>query len=287
MENWNHEYAKVNGVRLHYVKEGSGDSLVIMLHGWPEFWYSWRHQITALKSKFTVVAPDLRGFNLSGKPDGIKSYTQEEVAKDIVALIGHLGFKKAVVVGHDWGGAIAWHIALNYPDLVEKFVVMNCPHPAIFIKNIKSNPSQLLRSWYMFFFQLPYVPELAMNFDLKRFFVKAFRDWSYHKENFSDVILEKYVEAYQQKGALTGGINYYRANIRAVREEKQHQNRKVTAPTLMIWGEGDKALGTELIDGTEKYIDNSFKVHRIKECSHWVQNDCWEEVNSVLLDFLQ
>ncbi|MEZ5007465.1 MAG: alpha/beta hydrolase [Chitinophagales bacterium] len=143
-----------------------------------------------------------------------------------------------------------------------------------------------MKSWYMFFFQLPYIPEFVMNFNLKQFFIKAFRDWSYNKENFGDADIQKYVEAYEQEGAVTGGINYYRANISAVRKEKEHQNRKVKAPTLMIWGDGDKALGTELVKGTEKYIDNTFQLHRIKECSHWVQNDCPEEVNEVLLDFL-
>jgi len=173
MKDWNHQYANVNGVDLHYVKEGNGDQLVILLHGWPEFWYSWRHQIGPLSKSHTVVAPDMRGFNESGKPKGASNYTQEIVGADIVELVKHLGFEKAVVVGHDWGGAVAWHIALNYPDVVEKFVVINCPHPALFVNNLKSNPRQLFRSWYMFFFQLPVIPEIVMGFNLKQFFTKG------------------------------------------------------------------------------------------------------------------
>lgn len=288
MYDWNHEYAELNGINIHYVKEGNGKTLVVLLHGWPEFWYSWRHQIIALKEEFTVVAPDMRGFNLSDKPENLKAYEQGEVAKDVVELVKHLGFAKAVIVGHDWGGAIAWNVALTYPEIVEKFVVMNCPHPGIFIKNLKSNPFQLLKSMYMFAFKIPMVPELLMGLNLKKFFEHFFREWALNKENFPDEDLDKYVDAYTREGAKTGGFNYYRANtsFEAIKASASTKGRKVKAPTLMIWAEGDKVLGTELVDGTEKYIDAEFKVHRIPNCSHWVQNDCPEEVNKAMLDFL-
>lgn len=286
MEAWNHNYGVVNGVRLHYVQAGSGSELVILLHGWPEFWYSWRHQIRILAEKYTVIAPDLRGFNESDKPRGTRNYTQETVARDIVELIALAGFSKAVIVGHDWGGAIAWHLALNYPEKVSKLVVMNCPHPAIFIRHLKSNPRQLLRSWYMFFFQLPYVPEFFMGLDRKQFFENAFRGWAYNKSNFNDEVIGAYVKAFGRKGALTGGINYYRANIRAVRGGAGEGHRKVQAPTLLIWGEGDRALGKELTVGTEAFIEGPYKARFIKDCSHWVQNDCPDEVNGYLLEFL-
>jgi pimeloyl-ACP methyl ester carboxylesterase len=286
MDQWNHEYAKVNNVKLHYVKEGNGETLVILLHGWPEFWYSWQHQITALKEQYTVVAPDLRGFNLSDKPKNMMEYVQSEVAKDIIELIDYLGFEKAVVVGHDWGGAIAWHIAINYPEKVDRFIVMNCPHPAIFMKHLQSNPRQMLRSAYMFFFQIPLLPEFLMKNALKQMFVQFFRGWAYHKQNFPDAELDKYVEAYQKEGALTSGLNYYRANIRAELKAGQRKNRKVQAPTLMIWGEGDKALGKELVEGTEKYIEGPFTLKWITNSSHWIQNDFPEAVNTLMLDFL-
>ncbi len=283
---WNHEFAEVNNIRLHYVREGNGKTLIVLLHGWPEFWYSWKHQIQALKSEYTVVAPDLRGFNLSDKPKDLKAYLQSEVAKDIVALVEKLGFSKAVIVGHDWGGAVAWHLAINYPEIVEKLIVMNCPHPGIFKKHLTSNLKQILRSAYMFFFQIPYLPELIMKNTLKQLFRQFFRGWAYHKENFPDEELDKYVEAYQQEGAIEGGLNYYRANIRAELSESNRKNRKVKAPTLMIWGASDKALGNELVEGTEKYIEGDFTLKYITNSSHWIQNDFPEAVNTYILEFL-
>ncbi len=287
MKKWNHKYAEVNGIHLHYVKEGEGDELIVFLHGWPEFWYTWRNQLKALKGNYTVVAPDMRGFNLSEKPKGAKEYTQSKVAKDIVALIEHLGYEKAIIVGHDWGGAIAWHLALNYPDLVAKFVVINCPHPGIFIRHLKSNFDQVLRSWYMFFFLVPVIPELLIGWDLRKFFIKILRDWSLNKEHFTDEVIEEYAKAYRQKDAITSSINYYKAGMSiALGGGGERKNRKVKAPTLMIWGNGDKMLGEELTEGTGEYIDADFTLHVIQNCSHWVQSDCPDEVNAVLKDFL-
>lgn len=287
MENaYHHEYASVNGVRLHYVRAGKGTELVVLLHGWPEFWYSWRHQIEALRDRYTVVAVDMRGFNESEKPVKTAAYRQEEVAKDIVDLVAHLGFDKAVIVGHDWGGAVGWHIALYHPDIVSKFIVMNCPNPLVFIDSLKGNPRQVLRSWYMFFFQLPLLPEWVMGLDLRRFFERAFRGMAKNRSNFPDEVIERYVEAYSKPGALTGGVNYYRANIKAARSILRSKGRKVQAPTLMIWGEADVALGKELAEGTERFVDNSCRIHFLPGCSHWVQNDCPEAVNRAMLDFL-
>jgi pimeloyl-ACP methyl ester carboxylesterase len=286
MRAYNHQYATVNGVKLHYVLEGEGEQLVVLLHGWPEFWYSWRNQIEALRPHYQVVALDMRGFNKSEKPREVAAYTQEIVGRDVVELVHYLGYGQAAIIGHDWGGAIAWHIALNYPESVCKLIIMNCPHPAIFIHHLKSNPGQLLRSWYMFFFQIPGLPEFLISLDLKRFFSRAMRDWAVNKSNFTDEVIEKYAEAYSRKGAVRGGINYYRANIRAVRSIQRSRGRKVQAPTLMIWGEDDKALGKELTNDTGRYINNTFRLHFIPHCGHWVQNDCPEEVNSAVLDFL-
>jgi pimeloyl-ACP methyl ester carboxylesterase len=158
--NVKHHFAQVNGINLHYTKQGKGKKLVVLLHGWPEFWYSWRYQIPALAEDFTVIAPDLRGFADSDKPLDIKEYHPSIVASDIAKLIASLGFEKAFIVGHDWGGAIAWAFASYYPDLTEKLVVLNCPHPQLFVKALSSNMEQIKKSWYMFFFQIPKVPEL-------------------------------------------------------------------------------------------------------------------------------
>lgn len=283
-----HKYITVNGVQLHYVQAGKGEKLVVLLHGWPEFWYTWRHQIPALADKFTVVAPDLRGFNDSDKPRGVANYHANVVAKDIVELIAALGFEKAHVVGHDWGGAIAYNIAIQHPEAVDKLVIMNAPHPAIFMKALVSNPRQLMRSYYMFLFQLPWLPEKLIGRDLTTFFYKAFRGWCYNKDAFTPEDIQEFVNAYSKPGALESSINYYRAGIRLGPREasKGTLNKKIQSKTLVIWGEGDKALGKELTYNMDKYFDNGYDVVYIPNCSHWVQNDCPDEVNTHMLQFL-
>ncbi len=285
LEDIAHEFVEVNGIKLHIAKAGSGKKLVVLLHGWPEFWYTWRYQIPILAKEYTVVAPDLRGFNLSDKPRGIENYASHVVAQDIAELISKLGFKRAFIVGHDWGGAIAWAFAALYPELTEKLVVMNCPHPYEMVKSFKSNPSQLLKSWYMFMHQLPLLPELLYSATLPLFFKQFVRGWMYHPENFTDEDLKEFVKAFRQEGALTGSINYYRTILR-VKPKKAIFKNKIQSPTLLIWGEGDKALGKELTVNTNQYVHSDYQVKYIPKCSHWVQNDCPVEVNEYLVEFL-
>src|SRR5712691_788716 len=152
-----HHYANVNGIRLHYAESGSGDELVILLHGFPEFWYSWRHQLAALGKIYHVVAPDMRGYNLSDKPAQVKDYSVESLVEDVIGLIRHFGADKAAIVGHDWGAGVAWAVAQKYPERVSKLAVLQVPPAAVWRANMTLR--QLLRSWYMFFFQLPRVPE--------------------------------------------------------------------------------------------------------------------------------
>ena len=155
MENVRHQFARVNGLRLHYVEAGEGDQLIIFLHGWPEFWYSWRHQITFFSKKYRVVSVDLRGFNESDKPKGVNSYKVSTVAKDIAELIKALGFENATLVGHDWGGAVTWSMLDHFPNVIERVFILNCPEPFTMIKHLQRNPSQMLKSWYIFLFQIP------------------------------------------------------------------------------------------------------------------------------------
>ena len=280
-----HKYIEVNGIMLHIVRQGTGKKLVILLHGWPEFWYTWRYQIPVLAEKYTVVAPDLRGFNLSDKPIGAENYTTDVVASDVAELIQKLGFKKAYIVGHDWGGAVAWAFSAIYPELTEKLVVLNCPHPREMMKGFKNNPGQLIKSWYMFMHQLPVLPELLYKYTLPLFFKQFVRGWMYHPENFTDDDLNAFVKAFQHEGALTGSLNYYRAMLRIKPKSIIFKN-KTLSPTLLIWGEGDKALGKELTYDTQQYIDSTYEVKYIRECSHWTQNDCPEMVNEYLIEFL-
>jgi pimeloyl-ACP methyl ester carboxylesterase len=285
IHNITHKQIKVNDIFLHVAQQGKGEKLVVLLHGWPEFWYTWRYQIPVLAKDYTVVAPDMRGFNKSDKPKGIENYTANVVAADIAELIKQLGFERAYIVGHDWGGAVAWTFASMFPDMVEKLAVINCPHPKEMLKMIKKNPAQLLKSWYMFMHQLPYLPEFILSKTLPQFYKLFFRGWMHHPENFTDKDLHAFVTAYKEEGALTGSINYYRAMLQA-RPAFSVFKQKVTAPTLLIWGEDDKALGKELTYNTQDYIDNTLEIKYIKNCSHWAQNDCPEEVNKYLVEFL-
>lgn len=284
-EAWQHGSAYVNGVRLHYVTQGEG-VLVILLHGFPEFWYSWRHQIPALARQFRVVAPDLRGYNASDKPVGVANYRIDVLTADVRGLIRAFGEDKAIIVGHDWGGGIAWAFAADYPQATERLIVMNCPHPGAFQKQLRSNWRQLRRSWYMFWFQVPWLPELAIRLAARRFVEQAFRGWAIRKEAFSDEDLRRYVEAIQKPGALTAAINYYRAAFREVVRRGERKFAPITCPTLLIWGEEDVALGKELTYGMEPYFTNRFEIKYIPQCSHWVQQEQPELVNQYMREFL-
>ena len=280
-----HGSTYVNGVRLHYVTQGQG-KLVVLLHGFPEFWYSWRHQIPELAKHFCVVAPDLRGYNDSEKPTGVSNYRVDVLTADVMGLIRAFGEEKAVIVGHDWGGGVAWAFAAEYPQATERLIVMNCPHPGPFQKHLRSNWRQLRRSWYMFWFQVPWLPELAIRLSARRFVEQAFRGWAIRKEAFSDEDLRRYVEAIQKPGVLTAAINYYRAAFREVVRRGERTFAQITCPTLLIWGEEDAALGKELTYDMEPYFTDRFAVQYIPRCSHWVQQEQPELVNQYMLEFL-
>jgi pimeloyl-ACP methyl ester carboxylesterase len=284
-----HGYARVNGIQLHYAESGAGDDLVILLHGFPEFWYSWRHQLTALSTRFHVVAPDMRGFNLSDKPRQIKDYSIEVLANDVIALIDHFGAAKAAIVGHDWGAGVAWAIAHKYPERVSKLAVLQVPPAAAWRANLTMG--QLLRSWYMFFFQLPRVPEWAIRRNSFKSLDRAFKEKVVRTGAFTDADVETYREAMRQPGALTSAINYYRANVlRMLRGGRssggKETNRRIRVPTLFIFGEQDFAILPQTVRGVSNYIDAPYRELRIPDSGHWVQNEAVEEVNTALMEFL-
>ena len=281
METWKHDYITTNGVNLHYVTQGSGP-LMLMLHGFPEFWYSWRYQIPEFASDFKVVTPDLRGYNDSDKPASQSAYVMNELVRDVEGIITGLGYEKCVLVAHDWGGGIAWSFASKYPQMLEKLIIMNCPHPAKFSEGLRT-PQQLLRSWYMFFFQLPVIPELFLQSQDYQFIENAFKGMAIKKSAFSTEDINVYKDAAAKRGALTAMINYYR-NI--LGSPMFNQNSSILeVPTLMIWGEEDTALGKELTYGTESYVEN-FQIRYISNCSHWVQQEQPELVNQYMREFL-
>jgi pimeloyl-ACP methyl ester carboxylesterase len=269
------------GIRLHYVEAGDGP-LVILLHGFPEFWYSWRNQISPLaQGGYHVVAPDMRGYGLSDKPQSWRSYDTGLLADDIAGLVRSFGEQSAIVVGHDWGAAVAYTVAMRHPEVVRRLAILNVPHPARMVEGLRS-PRQLRKSWYMFFFQIPRLPEHLIARDDFSFAKRSLRADS--KEAFTDEDLERYVEAWSQPGALTGMINYYRAALRRSPGKALAQMKPIEAPTLVIWGMLDRHIGSELAEPAHELVPN-VRVERIAEATHWVQHDAPERVNELLLGF--
>ena len=279
-----HRYANVGGVRLHYVEAGEGP-LVLLLHGFPQFWYEWRHQIPALvEAGFRVVAPDMRGYNLSDKPPGVRAYRVELLARDVERLILACGERTASVVGHDWGAIVAWIAAMRHPGRVERLAILNVPHPARFLDGLLS-PGQLLRSSYMFFFQIPRLPEAVIRAGDFALLQSVFRRDPVRPGAFTAGDIERYAEAMAQPGALTATLNYYRALLRNPREVGALLER-IEAPVLVIWGERDRFLSRRLAEPPRLWVPNLLRVERLREASHWVAEDCPREVNTLLLDFL-
>jgi pimeloyl-ACP methyl ester carboxylesterase len=284
-----HGYAQVGDVRLHYAESGSGERLVILLHGFPECWYSWRHQLQALGERYRVVAPDMRGYNLSDKPKGLENYRIGKLADDVTGLIRHLGAREAAVVGHDWGAVVAWAVAQHYPDYVWKLAALQVPPPAVWAKNMTLR--QFLRSWYMFFFQLPSIPEWWISRDDFSGLEKMLRKTS-RPGTFGDADLAVLKAAMREPGALTGSINYYRANLGAQLRRrfggKQYtKQERIRVPTLFVYGERDFAIIPETVRGVAAYIDASYREVRLARSNHWVQQEYPAEVNAALLSFLE
>jgi pimeloyl-ACP methyl ester carboxylesterase len=279
-EPWNHEFITTNGIRLHYVTQGEG-SLMLMLHGFPEFWYSWRHQIPEFAKDHQVVALDLRGYNDSDKPQAQSAYVMAEFVQDVKGVIQGLGYDRAILVGHDWGGAIAWNFAYAYPDLVEKLIILNLPHPAKFAEGLRT-PQQLLRSWYMGLFQIPLLPEFLIQLDDFRLLELILKGMAINKNIFTDADIAAYKNAFAKAGSLTAALNYYRNLLQQAILETSWTVLNV--PTLMIWAEQDIALGKELTYGTEQYV-RDFRIHYIPNCSHWVQQEQPQLVNQYMREF--
>lgn len=282
-EAWKHEFIRANGIRFHYVTAGTGP-LVLLLHGFPQFWYAWRRQIPDLARRFRVVAPDLRGYGDSDKPSRVSDYRAEVLAADVAGLIGALGEKKAAVVGHDWGGGAAWAAAVHRPEVVDRLVVLNCPHPLMMARAFRSDWRQLLRSWYMFFFQLPVLPERMLLRGGAAFLDGAFSGSAINKAAFTAADILEYKKALLKPGAASGALGYYRAAFRNPLALRGLRN--ITAPTLLIWGEEDAALGKELTLGMEPFFESSFEIRYVPGCGHWVGEEQPELVNRLLLDFL-
>lgn len=256
---------------------------MLMLHGFPEFWYSWRHQIPQFAQNFKVVALDLRGYNDSDKPTDKSAYVMDEFIKDVEGVIKGLGYEKCVLVGHDWGGAIAWNFAYAHPQMIEQLIILNLPHPAKFSQGLRT-PQQLLRSYYIFIFQLPWMPELILQSSDYQAIETALKGTAVNKNAFTQADITAYKNAAAKPGVLTAMLNYYR-NI--FQQRILNPNQEILeVPTLMIWGENDTALGKELTYDTTAYV-RDFQIKYIPNCGHWVQQEQPELVNQYMAEFLQ
>jgi len=280
-----HAFVKTNGVRLHLVRAGPEDGpLVILLHGFPEYWGGWRNQIPALaKAGYRVVVPDQRGYGTSDKPKDISSYDVEQLTRDIIGLIDHEGREKAFLVGHDWGAVVAWWAGIHYSDRLEKLAVLNVPHPYVMQRHLQRSLTQLRKSWYVFFFQLPYLPEQAFKQRRGKQMLDSLRKTS-NSGSFTEEDLAAYADVWANEGAPTGMINWYRAAMRRLPRKTDKWN--VEASTLMIWGEGDAFLGKEMAAPSLEHCAES-RLEMISDATHWVQHDAAERVNGLLLDFFK
>jgi pimeloyl-ACP methyl ester carboxylesterase len=276
-----HGYAEVGDVRLHYVEAGDGP-LIVLLHGFPEFWYGWRRQIEPLAAAgFRVVAPDMRGYNLSSRPEGVHAYDIELLAADIRGFIEQMGDPAALLVGHDWGGSVAWATAMNHPEVVDRLAILNAAHPRKLSQGLH-HPGQLRKSWYFFFFALPDLPESVVKANHWHFFRHFLSD---ARPAFTPEETERYIEAWSQPGAASGMINYYRSSVRTPPKRAEAAIHSIKASTLVIWGQDDSYLGEELAEPEHDDVPNLDRVERIPDASHWVHHDASERVNQLLIDF--
>jgi epoxide hydrolase 4 len=274
----------VNGVELHYREAGSG-APVILLHGFPEFWYSWRDLMPALaEAGYHAIAPDMRGYNLSGKPQGIEAYALDTIADDIAGLITHAGERRAHIIGHDFGGAVAWHLAMRHRAMVERLIILNAPHPRAFARELRT-PGQIWRSLYMAFFQLPKLPEAAIRRNDFAVIRRILREDPVQPDAFTETDIDRYVTALARPWALTSALNYYRAVTRFRPTRTPGFSSRIDAPTLLIWGDRDRYLNPRLTRGLERWVPN-LTVEHLPDASHWVLADAPDDVERMVVNFL-
>ena len=283
---WQHHFVETNNIRLHCVVQGEGE-LVILLHGFPEFWYSWRHQIPALAKHFKVVVPDLRGYNDSDKPKG--GYDLDTLSADIGGLVTSLGYLKAHIVGHDWGGAIAWNLAQKFPNLLDRLAVLNAPHPHRLMQELGGNLDQMRRSWYLLAFQIPALPEWLIQQNLPNIVKTLFQDQAVRKGAFTQRDTELYQAALEKPGALSAILSSYR-QLLSPQTWLANWGRSplpITVPTLVLWGEDDIFFPPKLMEGMEGLVAAPLRLKLLSRCGHWVQQEAPQTVNRELLDFLR
>jgi pimeloyl-ACP methyl ester carboxylesterase len=289
-----HNYASVNGLRLHYAHAGAGP-LVLFLHGFPEFWYCWKRQLEEFGRDHLAVAPDLRGFNLSDRPADVKQYKARILVEDVRALAEHLGRpqrEKFVLVAHDWGGAVAWAYAMAHPQTLSKLVIINSPHPVPFARELAHNPAQQDASQYMNLFRTGKAERVLSENNFERLMKMTLEGWG--KGSIDAAEKAAYIEAWSQPGALTGSLNYYRASplYPPIGDDPGAKALKldpadfmVRVPTLVVWGMRDQALLPANLDGLEACVPD-LRIERLPEASHWVMHDEPGRLNRLIRDFI-
>lgn len=277
-------FVEANGLRLHLAEAGDpGAPPVVLLHGFPEFWRSWRRQLGPLaEAGYHVLAPDQRGYNLSSKPRRVAAYCLDLLAADVVGLLDAEGIERAPLVGHDWGGLVAWWVAATQPYRVSELVILNAPHPLVMRRFLRRDRAQRRKSWYVFFFQLPWLPERwfrARNFDIGvRSLAGSSRRGTFGRED-----LEAYKRAWAEPGALKSMIDWYRA---AIRHPPRTAAAPVAAPTLLLWGERDRFLDPRLAAASRERCVEA-RLETFPDATHWIQHELPEAVNAAILEHLR
>jgi epoxide hydrolase 4 len=275
-------FDKVNGIELHSSEEGeAGSEVIIFLHGFPEYGGAWQKQLNFMAHNgYHAIAPDQRGYNLSSKFKEVKAYLIKYLIADIVALINRITSNRIILAGHDWGGAVAWELAMRHPGLLKKLVILNMPHPAVMIHTLKTNPQQMLKSWYLALFQIPVIPELiCKSFDFK--FLKQGLLKTAHKNTFSEGQMINYKQTWRQPGALQSMINWYRAS-----RYYSVKDVTITVPTLIIWGKNDQFLKASMAQSSiERCVDG--KIFILDNATHWLHHEMPDQINRLILDFIQ
>jgi pimeloyl-ACP methyl ester carboxylesterase len=281
---WRERFVDADGVSLHVVEAGPADGpLVVLLHGFPEFWYGWRHQIEPLAAAgYRVLVPDQRGYNTSDKPRRVADYRIERLARDVLALIDNAGRDVATVVGHDWGAAVAWWLGSHHPERLERLGILNVPHPFVMRRHLLTNPRQIRRSWYIFFFQVPFLAEAWLRRRNGRMAERILLATS-RAGAFGDEDIARYREAWARPQAMRSMVNWYRAAIRGA--ARPFGPTRVPIETLIIWGSRDAALGREMVAPSLELCDRGRAVF-FENASHWVQHEEAESVTRLLKRFL-
>lgn len=281
----NHAYIRLEDITLHTVQAGNRDGpLAILLHGFPEFWFGWRAQIPALaQAGYNVWVPDQRGYNLSDKPRSIAAYNLDRLAEDVVGLIDAAGYDEAFLIGHDWGAAVAWWVAIKFPRRIRRLVILNVPHPIVMRRFVRDSVVQRLRSWYIAFFQIPWLPESLLRLDNWRA-ARVMMGWSSNPDTFESTDIARYVGAWSRPQAMRSMIGWYRALTRT--HTARLSDLRVRVPTRIIWGQKDIALESDMATLSLAMCDAS-DLFFLEDASHWVQHDQPQRVNDLILEFLK